>query len=243
EGEGKVQKINMLQHMCMLNESGLIPIFVYNNLLKKLHCGEKNISLFFNYYVLISGILTKIYVKFFVKRKKKEEISSDEMKGMCLSSTFSSIFRNSYFYFLCISIFFKFFNSANAFYEQSIKQATTMFNTMLTPSVYVILSNILYEGIKLPSPVSFKDLLFVLQNKYLLFPSLIWAMLHMSNRYGVFKLYFLIQAMTPPNYNLFFLAKNYGEPNSIRKILSVSYPLYLVALYFYALALFSYFRN
>ncbi|ANQ07414.1 Uncharacterized protein PCOAH_00018380 [Plasmodium coatneyi] len=249
EEAGREQKINMLQHMCVLNQSGLIPMFVYNNLLKMLHWEEKNISLFVNCYVLISGILTKLYVKFFVKKKKKEEISSDEMKSICLSSMFSSILRNSYFYFLCTSIFFKIFAKANAFYEQSIKQATTMFNTMLTPSVYVILSNILYEGIKFPSPVSFKDLLFVLQNKYLLFPSLIWAMLHVSSRYGVFKfdknlqLYFLIQAMTPPSYNLFLLAKNYGEPNSIRKILSVSYPLYLVALYFYALGLFSYFRN
>ncbi|VUZ94693.1 apicoplast integral membrane protein, putative [Plasmodium vivax] len=248
EEVGMRQKENMLQHMCVLNQSGLIPIYVYNSLSKRLHCGEKNISLFVNCYVLISGILSKIYVKFFVKKKKKD-ISSDEMKDTCLSSMCSSILRNSYFCILCISIFFKFFNKANAFYEQSIRPSTAMFNAMLTPSVYLILSNILYEGIKLPSPVSFKDLLFVLQNKYLLFPSLIWAMLHVSNRYGVFKfdkslqLYFLVQAMTPPNYNLFLLAKNYGGSNSIRKILSVSYPMYLVALYFYVLALFSYFRN
>ncbi|GAB65657.1 hypothetical protein PCYB_071590, partial [Plasmodium cynomolgi strain B] len=248
EEAGKTQKINMLQHMCVLNQSGLIPIYVYNHLSKKFHFEEKNISLFVNCYVLISGILSKIYVKFFVK-KKKDDISSDEMKGICLSSMFSPILKNSYFCFLCISIFFKIFNKANAFYEQSIKQSTIIFNTMLTPSVYVILSNILYEGIRLPSPVSYKDLLFVLQNKYLFFPSLVWAMLHVSNRYGVFKfdknlqLYFLVQAMTPPNYNLFHLAKNYGGPTSIRKTLSVSYPLYLVALYFYALALFSYFRN
>eukprot|EP00366_Plasmodium_knowlesi_P000857 XP_002258354.1 hypothetical protein, conserved in Plasmodium species [Plasmodium knowlesi strain H] len=237
EEAGREEKVNMLQHMCVLNQSGLIPIFVYNNLLKILHWEEKSISLFINCYVVISGILTKIYVKFFVK-KKKEETSSDKMKGICLSSMFSSIGGNSYFYVLCTSIFFKIFSRANAFYEHSIKQSMVMLNTMLAPSVYVILSNILYEGIKLPSAISYKDLLYVLQNKYLLFPSLMWAMLRMSNRYGVLKfdknlqLYFLVQAMTPPSYNLFLLA-----------ILTVSYPLYLGALYFYVLALFRCFRN
>ncbi|KJP89428.1 hypothetical protein AK88_00871 [Plasmodium fragile] len=252
EDAGETEQMKMLQHMCMLNQSGLIPIYVYNHLSKKLQFEGKNISLFVNCYVLISGILTKCYVKFFVQKKKKtKEISSDEMMkgGIFLSSMFSSLLKNSYFCFLCISIFFKIFEKANIFYEQSIKQSMMMFNTILTPSVYVILSSILYEGIKLPFSVSFKDLLFVLQNRFVVFPSLIWAMLHVSNRDGVFKfdknlqLYLLVQAMTPPSYNLFLLAKNGREPNSIRKILSLSYPLYLIALYFYALGLFSYFKN
>ncbi|GAW80146.1 conserved Plasmodium membrane protein, unknown function [Plasmodium gonderi] len=248
EETGEIKRINMLQHMCILNQSGLIPIYVYNNILKKMNCEDQNITVFINFYVLISGIISKMYIKFFVK-KKSDSLNTQIKNYHHLLSMLKSIFQNSYFYSICISIFLKFSNQANTFYEHSLKQSMLIFNTMLTPSVYVILSNILYEAIKLPSSLVLKDLLFVFYNKYVLSPSILWTLLYINNRYDILKvhknlqLYFLIQAMTPPNYNISLLANNYEGSTNIKKIIGISYLVYLIPLYFYVLVLCMVFKH
>ncbi|CRG99291.1 conserved Plasmodium membrane protein, unknown function [Plasmodium relictum] len=233
----------ILKYMCVLNHTGFIPMFIFNQILKKLNFLDNDVNVLTNFYVLINGFISKVYVNIFLKKNKL--IINEKKKVYSLKL----IFFNSYTYFIIISLFLKFFNTANFIYEKSIKQILLTFNNILIPSILIIISNIIYEGIVEKSSFYIKDLIFIFNNKYLLYPFFFFGLFYINNHYRFFhiktslQLFLLIQSMTPPNYNIFFLNKKLGDFKDIKKILSFSYSIYLIPLYFYSLILYKYFKN
>ncbi|SBT76277.1 conserved Plasmodium protein, unknown function [Plasmodium ovale] len=257
--ENSRERIDMLKHMCTLSHTGLVTMYVFNRIQKSLNCCNDNMSVFVNFYTLVSGLFSKLYIYFFVKKKKLVE------NGKTTLSFFKSIFSNVYFYSFFISLFFKFFPKCFFFYQVSLKQSLNLFHTILTPSIFIILSNIMYEGTRLKSPFLLKDLLFVLHNKYILIPSFFFVLLYINNLYGYLNipktmlLFFLVQSMTPPNYGVYLLsvrqegAHNRGHQvqhlmekfeglDGIRKVLAMSYPLYLIPMFVYTSILHKYLK-
>ncbi|CRG96628.1 conserved Plasmodium membrane protein, unknown function [Plasmodium gallinaceum] len=233
----------ILKHMCVLSHTGFIPIFIFNQILKKLNFINNDINILINFYILINGFMSKIYVQYFTK---KNELILNEKTNF---SSLKLIFFNSYTYFILISLFLNFFHKANFIYEKSVKQLLLMFNNILIPSILIIISNILYEGFIVKSSFYIKDLIYIFNNKYLLYPIFFFILFHLNNHYKFFhiktnlQLFLLIQSMTPPNYNIYFLNKKFGDLKEIKKILSFSYFIYLIPLYFYSLILYKYFKD
>ncbi|SBS81881.1 conserved Plasmodium membrane protein, unknown function [Plasmodium ovale curtisi] len=68
--ENSSERIAMLKHMCTLSHTGLVTMYVFNRIQKSLNCCNDNMSVFINFYTLVSGLLSKLYICFFVKKKK-----------------------------------------------------------------------------------------------------------------------------------------------------------------------------
>ncbi|CDU17487.1 hypothetical protein YYC_02683 [Plasmodium yoelii 17X] len=255
ERKNNMNNVSLLKHLCTLSHTGLIPMYVFNYMLKKLNYKNDNINIMINFYNLFNSILSKIYVNYFIKNSNIEnsgDSSSPDKKinKWCTPlALLNSIFNNSFSYFLLISIFLKFIDKTNTIYENSLKKVLLMFNNILPPSILIIISNILYDGLKENSKIPLKDLFFILNNKYVLIPSFFFVLSHLNDYFKVFEisknlhLFLLIQAMTPPNYNIYFLSEKISKLQNIKKTLCMSYPIYLIPLFIYSFILFEYFNN
>ncbi|SBT35171.1 conserved Plasmodium protein, unknown function [Plasmodium ovale wallikeri] len=130
--ENSRERIDMLKHMCTLSHTGLVTMYVFNRIQKSLNCCNDNMSVFVNFYTLVSGLFSKLYIYFFVKKKK------------------------------------------------------------LIPKTML--------------------------------------------------LFFLVQSMTPPNYGVYLLSEKFEGLDGIRKVLAMSYPLYLIPMFVYTSILHKYLK-
>ncbi|SOV14031.1 conserved Plasmodium membrane protein, unknown function [Plasmodium sp. gorilla clade G2] len=203
-----ILKRKMLKSMCILNHTGFIPMYMFNYILKKFNLIDNNITIFINLYHLLYSMMSKIYIHFFINNKENIILSFNKIKYIDL---IKNVFFNTYSFFIYISLFLKYFKNVYTIYEAYYKPILTTFHSILIPSILIILSNILYQTYKVNTHFSFKDLFYVLKNKYFIYPSAMYAFLCLNKRYNVVKinkglqLFFLIQSLTPPNYNIHFL--------------------------------------
>ncbi|CDO64142.1 conserved Plasmodium membrane protein, unknown function [Plasmodium reichenowi] len=242
-----ILKNKMLKSMCILNHTGFIPMYIFNYILNKFKFIDKNITIFINFYHLLYSIMSKIYIHFcFIKNKEKILFSFNKLKYIDL---IKYTFFNTYSLFISISLFLKYFKNIYTIYEQHYKPILTTFHSILIPSILIILSNILYQTHNVKAYFSFKDLFFVLSNKYFIFPSTMYLMFCMNKHYRLVKiskvlqLFFLIQSLTPPNYNIHFLNNKITKIADISKILNISYSVYFIPLFFYSLIWLRYMKN
>ncbi|KEG02967.1 hypothetical protein YYE_01898 [Plasmodium vinckei vinckei] len=193
ERANNMTNVSLLKHLCILNHTGLIPLYIFNYMLKKLNYENDNINILINFYNLFNGILSKIYVNYFIKNNNTENsgdsFSTDKKinKWCTPLGLFNSVFNNWFSYSLLISIFLKFIDKTNIIYEKSLKHVLLAFNNILPPSILVIISNIIYDGLKESSKISLKDLFFILNNKYVLIPSFFFVLSHLNDYFKLFK--------------------------------------------------------
>lgn len=179
-----VLKNKMLKSMCILNHTGFIPMYIFNYILNKFKFIDNNITIFINFYHLLYGIMSKIYIHFYIKNKENILFSFNKLKYMDL---IKNTFFNTYSLFISISLFLKYFKNVYTIYEQHYKPILTTFHSILIPSILIILSNILYQTHNVKAHFSFKDLFFVLNNKYFIFPSAMYIIFCMNKHYRLVK--------------------------------------------------------
>ncbi|SPJ10155.1 conserved Plasmodium membrane protein, unknown function [Plasmodium sp. DRC-Itaito] len=241
-----ILKNKMLKSMCILNHTGFIPMYIFNYILNKFNLIDNNITIFINFYHLLHSIMSKIYIHFYIKNNKNTILEFYKLKYINL---IQNIFFNTYSLFIYISLFLKYFKNVYTIYETHYKPILTTIHSILIPSILIILSNILYQTHKVKAHFSYKDLFYVLNNKYLLFPSAMYAFFCINKRYSLIKiskglqLFFLIQSLTPPNYNIHFLNNKISKITDISKILNISYSVYFIPLFFYSLIWLRYMKN
>ncbi|SCN59458.1 conserved Plasmodium protein, unknown function [Plasmodium chabaudi adami] len=255
ERTNNMTNVSLLKHLCTLSHTGLIPIYIFNYMLKKLNYNNDNINIMINFYNLFNGILSKIYVNYFIKNNNIESSDDSSSTGKKINkwctplALLNNVFNNSFSYSLLISIFLKYIDKTNTIYEKSLKNVLLTFNNILPPSILIIISNIIYDGLKESSKISLKDLFFILNNKYVLTPSFFFVLSYLNDYFKLFKiskslhLFLLVQAMTPPNYSIYFLSEKFSKLQNIKKTLCISYPIYLIPLFIYSFILFEYFKN
>ncbi|SOV76150.1 conserved Plasmodium membrane protein, unknown function [Plasmodium sp. gorilla clade G3] len=241
-----ILKNKMLKSMCILNHTGFIPMYIYNYILNKFNLIDNNITIFINFYHLLHSIMSKIYIHFYIKNKERIILSFDKLKYIDL---IKNTFFNTYSLFIYISLFLKYFKNVYTIYERYYKPILTTFHSILIPSILIILSNILYQTHNVKAHFSFKDLFYVLNNKYFIFPSAMYAFFCINKSYSLIKiskglqLFLLTQSLTPPNYNIHFLNNKIANITDISKILNISYSVYFIPLFFYSLIWLKYMKN
>ncbi|SOV22449.1 conserved Plasmodium membrane protein, unknown function [Plasmodium sp. DRC-Itaito] len=216
-----ILKRKMLKSMCILNHTGFIPMYIFNYILKKFNLIDNNMTIFINLYHLLYSIMSKIYIHFFINNKENIILSFNKIKYIDL---IKNVFFNTYSFFIYISLFLKYFKNLYTIYETYYKPILTTFHSILIPSILIILSNILYQTYNVNAHLSFKDLFYVLKNKYLIYPSAMYAFFCVNKRYNLVN-------------------NKISNITDISKILNISYSVYFIPLFFYSLIWLKYMKN